>query len=149
MARHKRGHENAGETGQTQVSLSGHSPRVAGSSKSTNGNNKKHKKIRLGSQSSVEDSTGKNQGPEQVGVEASESRVQESGSSSKAKRKVTFDVKPAIVTIKREVNVEKEEEAKLASQDTGGLSIASSYAGYGKEVLTWYLFISSRNDVRS
>jgi hypothetical protein len=135
MARHKRGHENAGETGQTQVLLSGHSPRVAGPSKSTNGN-KKHKKIRSGSQSSVEDSTGKNQVPEQVGVEVSESRVEQSGSSSKAKRKVTFDVKPAIVTIKREVNAEKEEEAKLASQDTGGLLIASSYAGYGEEVLT-------------
>ena len=140
MALHKRGHENTGdnkrqETHQTQVSLSGHSPRVAGPSKSTNGN-KKHKKIRSGSQSSVEDSTGRNQGLEQASVDASESCVQQSGSSSKAKRKVTFDVKPAIVMIKREVNAEKEEEAKLASQDTGGLLIASSYLGYGEEVLT-------------
>ncbi|KAG5639699.1 hypothetical protein H0H81_005882 [Sphagnurus paluster] len=35
----------------------------------------------------------------------------------KGKRKVTFDVKPAVVTIKREVIAEKEEEEALANED--------------------------------
>ncbi|KAF8897925.1 hypothetical protein BD779DRAFT_1782218 [Infundibulicybe gibba] len=49
-----------------------------------------------------------------------ESEVSPRGRESvKGKRKVTFDVQPAVVTIKREVNAEQEEEALLANQDTG------------------------------
>ncbi|KAG5648785.1 hypothetical protein DXG03_000134 [Asterophora parasitica] len=43
---------------------------------------------------------------------------------SKGKRKVTFDVKPAVVTIKREVLAEKEEEEALAKEEDRGMQIS-------------------------
>jgi hypothetical protein len=48
----------------------------------------------------------------------------------KGKRKVTFDVEPDIVTIKREVNSEKreEEEAERAERDAGGDSLLVEFS---------------------
>lgn len=47
--------------------------------------------------------------------------VQEADNGSKGKRKVTFDVKPDIVHIKDEVNLDKEaEEKELASRVSEG-----------------------------
>jgi DNA-binding transcriptional regulator GbsR (MarR family) len=54
----------------------------------------------------VKDATDGSAGPENI---------------SKGKRKVTFDVKPDIVTIKREVEAEKKaEEAENAGRNSGG-----------------------------
>ncbi|KAF8076721.1 hypothetical protein FPV67DRAFT_1618603 [Lyophyllum atratum] len=67
------------------------------------------------SRPNVEKSAPQSQGQAQAEEgEASPSRGRE---KSKGKRKVTFDVNPAVVTIKREVNAEKEEEEALANEE--------------------------------
>lgn len=84
----------------------------------TNGHSKHHKKSFSESQINVEDPTSlKAAKVETVAQEASGSRGR---NNTKGKRKVTFDVNPDIVTIKREVDAEKAEEEELASHDIGG-----------------------------
>jgi hypothetical protein len=57
-------------------------------------------------------------GSSQSDAEAKTGVASPSPLSPKGKRKVTFNVQPAVVTIKREVNAEKAEEA-LTNRDTG------------------------------
>lgn len=108
MARHKRGREKELSGGVADQSQQSGPSRPAGSPNA--GDGEKQTPTR------GESSTPRIQSQED---ERSSSRGREK--TSKGKRKVTFDVKPpAVVTIKREVNSEKEEEAALANQDQRG-----------------------------
>ncbi|TFK43834.1 hypothetical protein BDQ12DRAFT_675634 [Crucibulum laeve] len=107
MARHKREREaltKKPESDQAQTQEAGPSRRPT--TPPTNGN-KKQKKQQSGSESNTED----------MNVKAETDPMQSRGRESKGKRKVTFDSQPAIVTIKREVNSEKEEAAAAQSDD--------------------------------
>lgn len=58
----------------------------------------------------------------------------------RGRRKVTFDVKPAVVTIKREVTAEEiEDEANAAKGDTGNLLVIISVASLNFVLQTWFL----------
>jgi hypothetical protein len=136
ISRHKRENQNAvdnkqKEAGRTQDSPSRQAAQVAGPSTTAN-RNKKHKRHPLASQSSVEDRSSFEELKHEI-VKGSESHNPENDSPSKAKRKVTFNVQPAVVTIKREMNAEKEEESKLAGQ---GLSNCCILYETGRRVLT-------------
>ncbi|GLB34123.1 hypothetical protein LshimejAT787_0110070 [Lyophyllum shimeji] len=93
----------------TQTQQNG--PPLASGSNIINGD--KSQKQLSESQLDLKESIAQTEGQREEG-EITPSRGQE---KSKGKRKVTFDVKPAVVTIKREVEAEKEEEEALANED--------------------------------
>ncbi|RDB20100.1 hypothetical protein Hypma_012852 [Hypsizygus marmoreus] len=111
MARHRRGRRS--ETNKSTKTIShpqvdelSHAATAEGGG--VNGD-KVDKKQASGSQNNVEKPNPPTEGHEEV----SSPRGRE---KSKGKRKVTFDVQPEVVTIKREVNSDKEEEA-LVNED--------------------------------
>ncbi|KAF5388431.1 hypothetical protein D9615_000670 [Tricholomella constricta] len=79
----------------------------------TNVNGDDVRKQPSGSQANVEKSTP----PPEIQVGEGELSPSRGREKSKGKRRVTFDVNPAVVTIKREVLAEKEEEEALAKEE--------------------------------
>lgn len=110
IARHKAANQKQQGTNETQVA----GPSQLASNTDANGSKKPRKVAE--SQSSADDPETKKVDSDGRSISRGREKV-----SSKGKRKVTFDVQPAIVTIKREMNAEKEEEAALANQDAGGM----------------------------
>jgi hypothetical protein len=111
MARHKRGRET--EIGGDNEGL--HQSQQSGPLRPTGSKGAKD----VEKQPSQSPSQGEPSNSAQREGDRSSSRGREK--TPKGKRKVTFDAQPEVVTIKREVNAEKEEEDALANQDQRGL----------------------------
>lgn len=120
MARHQRGRHL--ETDRSQQDS--HQTQQGGSSHANTGQpangDKTSKKPPSESQSNAEKF---DQPAERLEDDLSPTRGRE---KSKGKRKVTFDVQPAVVTIKRDVLADKEEQDELANQDQRGMYIFPS-----------------------
>lgn len=79
--------------------------------------NEEQKKQPFGSRSDAEHNS-------QTNTQVEEAPMSRGREKSKGKRKVTFDVEPAVVTIKRDVNAEKEEVNVVDNQDPRGSSVS-------------------------
>jgi hypothetical protein len=114
MARHREQAKNAMIQETMDRNQEGSSLRIDGSPNGA----QKHEKQSSESRSDAE------QADSHIQSQAEEVSISRGREKSKGKRKVTFDVEPAVVTIKREVNAEIEDEND-GNQDPRGSSFFS------------------------